>query len=210
MTARILASLARLLVAAASLLLVPAVDAGVPSATNSTIPTCLIAAPDNISLFAQFVIRDIASNPIAGSTVALDFSSCAAFAPCQQPCASCNVNLSRKTITGYTVAYGRVYFDLRLGGVCANERVQVTADGVLLGYLPFASLDQDGDRVVGPSDVARVQSLVGTTDTSADFDCNGVVDANDVAFVQQHVGAMCLVVDPVRRSTWGNLKTIYR
>lgn len=69
------------------------------------------------------------------------------------------------------------------GTACANIR----ADGVLLGTVPVAALDQDGSGGVGTTDLALFLndrfSLMGTTEnrTRSDYDFNGVVDTRDLA-----------------------------
>src|SRR5438552_7619129 len=53
--------------------------AGIPSAANSTIPTCILLADAQSNANCNFmVIRDANNNPVAGSSITLDFSACAA------------------------------------------------------------------------------------------------------------------------------------
>lgn len=59
------------------LLIAGAAMAGIPSAANSTIPTCITLA--DVPSFAScnaMVIRDANNNPVAGSSVTVDFSTC--------------------------------------------------------------------------------------------------------------------------------------
>jgi hypothetical protein len=184
-------------------------SSGVPSPLTSIVPHCFFAAPDNLNA-AAVVVRDIANNAVAGSKVEIAYGSCAATNTCQDACTGCIVDWAAHRVYGFTNASGVAAFDLRLGGMCANEHVSVIADGVVLANVPIASLDQTGDLLVTEADVAVVQGLVGTNDTSADFDCNGLVESADLAQVQLRLHTNCIWIDPVQHSTWGQLKSIYR
>jgi hypothetical protein len=187
-----------------------ALASGLPSVANSTIPPCIYASPDG-NFVTQIVLRDITNVPIAGANVTLDFSGCATYLTCSPPCNGCTGNLAQHKITAVTNAFGVANFDLRVGGVCPNETVSIIAVDVLpMGTRPFASLDQTGDLYVTTADVIRVSSLVGSHDTSANFDCSGTVNNADVALVQQHSGATCTGVVAAPHRTWGRIKSFYR
>ena len=189
----------------------PPAVAGVPSRFTSVISEIMPSEPGG-HLVSHVQVQDISFHPVVGSSVVLDFSACSQFRPCPTACTGCVVDVAAKTIQHFTDARGRVDFDLRVGGsACPNPPVvQVYADGVWLGATGLASLDMDGDLTVTPGDQAAVHALIGTTDLRADFDDDGVVTAADEAIVAAYLGATCNPATPVRPSTWGRLKSIYR
>ena len=189
----------------------------VPSAANSTVPACLVACPLGDITFSVLV-RDLANNPVASSSVVLDFSSCPDAFICTTPGMTPDpyiVDIGSRTIRMFSDSYGYANFPLRLGGLCALTTVRVFADGVQLATRGLASPDQTGNgMVVGviDTDYQVFASKLGTNDPTADFDCDGDVDVDDQNFhMLQHDGHSCEgFVDPARRSTWGRVKSFYR
>jgi len=198
-----------------------AVSSAVPSAANSSLPPCMVFCPIgdapyiNIPAFTV-VVRDIANNVIPGSTVVLDFSGCPQAYICPQiPLDPYTVNPTTRTLSRVTDASGSVTFPARVGGTGPAGCAKVFADGVLLKTYALASFDQDGNgqvvSVIGNDDPIFASKL-GTVDPTADFDCSGgVVDAQDEFLFSFHHSHSCLgIVDPVKRSSWGGLKSHYR
>ncbi|MEO7868724.1 MAG: hypothetical protein ABIU54_13875 [Candidatus Eisenbacteria bacterium] len=157
------------------------------------------------------VVRDLAGNPLIGSLVTIDFSACPLVTLCslvQDP--GYVVNYSARTVRASTDATGSVTFQLRAGGGCASQAL-VYADGVLLATIPAASPDQNGDQMVVANDYYLFAAKLGTTDLSGDFDCNGLVDESDGFVWSQHGSHSCYgIVNPVRRQSWGRVKSFYR
>ena len=60
----------------------PPAAAGVPSAANSELPSCLVLCPFGDLPFSV-VVRDLANNPIINGPVVLDFSACPGAYLCQ-------------------------------------------------------------------------------------------------------------------------------
>lgn len=185
-----------------------------PAAGSSTLPACMALCPFGDLPFAV-TVRDLAANPVAGSTVVLDFSTC----PLANLCVSVQppgliVDPVGRTMRALTDASGNVTFAAHVGGTGPAGSVRVFADGVLLRSYALATPDQDGNGVVtmiigqdGPLFSARL----GTADPRADFDCSGAVDSADEAIFFQHQSQACGgFVDPARRSTWGAVKLHYR
>lgn len=193
----------------AALLLSPSAPAAVPSAANSTLPTCVVASPDGTFL-STVIVRDLAGNPVSGSTVVLDFSTCGVFLPCTFPCVGCTAHLPTQTIRKAADVAGVASFDLRMGGACPNERVAISADGVLLGTAAYSTLDQNGDLSVTGADLLGIQNAMVSGDLSADLDCSGTVDVADLAVAQAHLGVTCNGVVPSARRSWGTIKGAYR
>lgn len=191
--------------------------AAIPSPINSTVPACLALCPLG-DLPITVVVRDIANNPVAGSAVVLDFSQCPGAHICEPwQYDPYTVNLSARTILATTDASGAITIPAHVGGVGAAGSVRLYADGVLLHAYALASPDQDGSGAVydgppiGGNDIATFTPKLGTTDLTADFTCDGVVNEDDRIVIYYHYGQSCVGwIDAARRSTWGELKTHYR
>ena len=193
------------------------VRAAVPSAANSTVPPCLVACPLGDIMFSVLV-RDLANNPVASSSVVLDFSSCPDAFICTTPGLTPDpytVDLPSRTIRMFSDVYGYANFPLRVGGLCALTTVRVFADGVLLATRGLASPDQNGNGVavaIIDVDFDLFVAKVGTNDPTADMDCDGDVDNDDVYLeFGPHLSHACEgFVDPAKRSSWGRVKSYYR
>ena len=190
--------------------------AAVPSVANSTVPPCLVACPFGDIPF-DVVVRDLANNPVANSSVVIDFSDCPAAyictAPGNQP-DPYTVNLPARTLQLFSNASGLAHFPLRVGGGCAAGTVRVFADGVLLAQRALASPDQDGDGFTANilnNDFAIFSAKLGTSDPTADLDCDGDVDQDDQNIFGFHSSKTCQgFVDAAHRSSWGRVKSHYR
>ncbi len=206
------APLAALLFLAASSAAAPT---GVPSAFNSTLPACFATCPFG-DMHIVMVVRDLANNPVAGSTVVLDFSGCPGAFVCTFPPGDPYVyDAPSRTVRMVADAAGRVDFPLRVGGGCGAGGVRIFADGVFMASYALASPDQTGNGMVVcfaiDNDCDVFASKLGGTGPTADFDCDGDVDAMDQSTFDQHVSQACEgYVDPARRDTWGRVKSFYR
>lgn len=192
--------------------LAPTAQAGVPSPINSSVPACLVLCPFG-DLTATVVVRDIANNPVASSSVVFDFSECPTAYICPTgPGDPYVYTPANRTIRAFTNAVGSVGFPARIGGV--GGIVRVYADGVMLHSYTLASPDQDGDgqavSIIGP-DVPLFAGKMGSANPTADFDCSGLVDIDDEQIFYMHLSHACGgFVDPARRSSWGAVKLHYR
>src|SRR5262249_5933375 len=65
--------------------------------------------------------------------------------------------------------------------------VKVYCSGNLLNSRPVATFDQNGDLGVTDTDLAIVSGKIGTTDRTADFDCDGSVTAADSDIAAAHL-----------------------
>lgn len=189
--------------------------AAVPSPANSTLPDCMALCPLGDMPFAV-VVRDLANNPVIASSVVLDFSLCPGAHICEWwPTDPYLVDLPTRTLRATTDASGSVTFPARVGGTGGAGSVRVYADGVQLRTYALASPDQSGDGLVwnsaGEEDDLMFAARLGTTDPTADFDCDGDVDSSDEVILLYHFSQSCLGwIDPVQKSTWGRLKAHYR
>ena len=188
--------------------------AAVPSPTNSTVPACMAPCPLGDMPF-PVVVRDPGNNPVIGSSVVIDFTQCPGAYLCPGiPTDPYLTDPVGRTLRATTGAGGSVTFPARVGGIGGLGSVRVFADGVLLASLALASPDQDGDgmvvSIIGLDDPAFAAKL-GTTNPTADFDCDGDVDSVDEQIFFHHHSHSCYgYVDPARRGTWGTLKAHYR
>jgi len=189
---------------------------GVPSPVNSTVPACLAACPYGDISF-DVVVRDLANNPLAGSSVVIDFSQCPAAFICTLPGSAPDpytVNLADRTLTLVANGSGLAHFPLRVGGGCAANTVRVFADGVLLAFRALASPDQDGDGFTSnflTNDASLFFAKLGTSDPTADLDCDLDADEDDQNIFFMHASKTCQgYVDAARRGTWGQVKSYYR
>jgi hypothetical protein len=190
--------------------------AAVPSPVNSSVPACMALCPLGDMPFAV-TVRDLANNPIAGSTVVIDFSGCpnGAYICPTRPGDPYTVNLVTRTLSMVTGAGGAVTFPARIGGVGPAGCAKVFADGVLLRSYALASPDQNGNGLAAgiiDVDPALFAAKLGTVDPTADFDCSGgAVDPADQLIFNRHLSHSCDgIVDAVQRHTWGSLKSHYR
>jgi hypothetical protein len=188
-----------------------AVAAAIPSPPNCTVPMGFVACPFGDVGFTV-VVRDIASFPVAGAVVELDFGACPGFGLCDDCCSGVTLDLVNQRASMVAGANGMATFALKTGGGCGGQHVLVRADGVLLASIPVASPDQDGTLYVSTHDQDLMTAKLGTQDPTADFDFDGWVTQADMDWaLQNHAGHSCHgdVVD-ARRPTWGTLKVRYR
>jgi len=184
-------------------------NAGVPDPANSEADPCLVVCPAGDVVF-RVAVHDFNNVPIEHSSVVIDFCDC--------PITLCPESLtdpysrSKCYIYRLTDSQGRADFPIRAGGVCNNPGARVFADGVFLGARNVVSPDQDGNLKVEPADLAIVNGKVGSSDPTADFDCDANVSNADAQFVVVHTQHLCPPPDPTPATprTWGQLKTIYR
>lgn len=180
---------------------------GVPSTTNSFHDACFTACPLGDIVY-HVTVRDLANNPVPSSFVVLDFSQCG-FIHCANPGAGITVNEATHQMQTFTNAAGVASFPLAMGGCCPS--VNIIADGVPLGTVAMKSPDADASLTVNALDAGIVASGSSLPySVCNDLDCNGVVDAADVGFVNLHLTHACPVVVPAQRQSWGTLKTHYR
>lgn len=187
------------------------VAAGVPSPSNSTVDPCVRLCPAG-DMNLHVVVRDQSSNPVAGSTVVVDFAACPGIILCpligSEPYLVGPPSVVRMT----TNAAGIADFPIRGGGTCVGGPVNVFADGVMLASnAVVSSPDQNGDANVNGTDQGILAAkLGGPYDPTADVNCNTTMGADDANELNRHLGHSCGAVVPVWPRSWGRLKTIYR
>lgn len=184
---------------------------GIPDPEHCTVPPCLVVCPAGDDTFIV-VVRDVANNPAPlGCWVTLRFDGCSGFHVCPDCCPNVAIDWQNHRATAYTDSNGAARFPLKMGGVCTGATVWVLACNVSLAHVQMASPDQDGDLDVDASDAAHVNSLIGSHDPGADFDCDGTVTQADLDWLANgHGGHSCAGIVPVPPSSWGSVKLHYR
>jgi len=195
-----------------SLLTAPA-SAAVPSPTHSVVDPHLLLCPYDAIPFVV-IVKDLAGNPINGSTVQMEFISCLADPayPGTVPTHLCPTGSGPLTLV--TGVDGRVQFMIKAGGTCPNSQARVYADGVILAQRTIASPDQDGSLVVLGQDSAILvaKQMSGSFDGTADLDGDGDTnnDPGDYDVYDLHAGHGCNAITPALPRSWGSVKLLYR
>ena len=208
-TMRALASVT-LLGLAASLLPAPMATAGPwPSEFYSSIPAPMTACPAGDMVYS-ITMHDWANRPLTYTMVVLEFDRCPPFRLAPAP-GDEGYWLDFSAVADTTDGAARVDFAIRGGGTCPAGGVRIRANGVGVATRALASPDQDGDLVVSAADRALASTKLGSADPTADFDRDGAVTAADLDALSAHLGHHAPgVTTPVRPTTWGTIKLLYR
>jgi len=163
--------------------------ANTPNPSNSYFDKCFVTCPANDSVYTV-VVRDAFGNlPVPNADVVIDFSPCGNVVLAEANPPGQYQLVPFDCVLKMTNSLGRADFPLASGGTCALGPIKVYASGNLLGSRKFvASFDQDGDLAVTEADLALVQAKVGTSDLTADFDCDSAVTSNDYDIAITHLG----------------------
>ena len=180
---------------------------GVPYPFTSNFDACLVVCPLGDLRF-HGEVRDYYGDPVVGSKVTLSFRYCSDVRLCPREPGDPYL-VSGSVVVVISDAQGRVDIPLGAGGICAT-RIEIEADGVHMWNVRVASPDQDGTQLVDAVDFAIVEAKVGTSDETADFDCDFAVTEADLAIARSHDGHACERPVPARSTTWGRVKAIYR
>lgn len=168
---------------------------------NSTIPSRIMVvgwngtSPDAATGQFSVTVRDLANNPVVGSTVTLDLSSQSEVRlASNQLDAAASTHCAQRTVSKLTDAAGVVTFTLM--GVGSNGsapagdlRLKIYADGFLLGQPLLSVLDLDGTNGAGANDFSLWLSDFGSGlyCGRGDYDGNLSLGANDLSVM---LGAM--------------------
>lgn len=183
------------LIVAGGLLIAGVAGAGVPSPANSTKPTCISLVgqsgglADSLAGKFSVIVRDLANNPLNGSSVVVDLSGNADAKLCNaQLSPRYTLNCAAHTVRAFTDASGTVSFTLVGGGtgsatVLSGTGGKIYADGVLLGNISVSVYDLDGSTGVGAGDLSQWLTDFGaaTNYARSDYDCSGTVGAGDLS-----------------------------
>jgi len=182
------------LFAACGVLAASAAFAGVPSPGNSTVPGCFslvgssVGVPDSLAGKFCVTVRDLANNPLNGSSVVVDISNASDLKYCNdQLNANYIQNCAAATVRGFTDATGVACFTLLGSSQGAASTLggggRIFADGVLIGSPGVSAYDLDGAGGVGANDLSiwLIDFGSATPYGRSDYDCSGDVGANDLS-----------------------------
>jgi len=175
--------------------------AGVPDPRNCVADTCLVVSPAGVFDYTV-VVKDESAAPVANVQVVLDFGT----APGMNLCDASDPDHDRRII-GTTDATGSVIFHVRGGGQTSGY-VVVSAVGSVIVIAHARSTDLNGDLAVTAADVTAHSALASNA-LAGDYNCDGVTDANDRAFITAQLGQDCNTT-AVLDFTWGAVKASYR
>jgi hypothetical protein len=163
---------------------------------NSTVPTCIALvgtyAGAPALAFGQFtvVFRDIANNPIAGATIAVDFSTAIDLEICSdQHDPAATVNCAGGRVSKLTASDGSATFTIlghSNGGGNASSLLgvgKIFANGTLIASPTVSAFDLDGQSGVGANDLSCWLTDFGLGEPYGrdDYDCSGGIGANDLS-----------------------------
>lgn len=175
--------------------------AGVPSPGNSTVGVRINLSgvmvtgglPDTLSNLTKYTVtvRDLANNPINGSSVQIDFNACNKSRICDSQIYQGMVTQAGPSVRSLSNAAGVATLVVTGGSVPSAPAAAdapgcalVYADGVLLGSISVGTYDLDGGSGVNGADLSVLASYIfGSPNTAscADFDNSGVVDGADLS-----------------------------
>ena len=163
--------------------------AGPPSPAMSQLDPCIVTCPAGDSVFVA-IVRDALGNPFhgGGEEAEVDLCGCpdVRLAPVA---AGGSYWLAGCTVWTLTDMNGIAHIPVAAGGVCSGASIRIYCDQLLLAFRSsVASFDQDGDLVVGGTDLALVDAKRGASDPTADFDCDGAVTSADYDIAAAHLG----------------------
>src|SRR5262245_20482928 len=168
---------------------------GIPSQTNSTVPTLIrlvganASVPDAAAGQFKVMARDLANNPMPNFSITIDLSNCPDLELCSdQLDASAVGSCAAKTVQKFTNLQGEVTFTIvgsSKGGSASSlaNSARIFGRGVLMGSPSAAAFDLDGFGGVGAGDLAvwLTDFGSGTAWARSDFDGNGSIGSNDLA-----------------------------
>jgi len=182
------------LLTAAGLLAASAAMAGVPSAANSTTPSCVplvgssAGVPDAFGTFTV-IVRDLANNPLSGASVVVDLSGCSELALCNdQLDANALVTCISKTTRKFTDGLGSVQFIVLGGGNGSPAATllgggKIFANGTLIASPTVNAYDENGIGGLGAADLSAFLGdfASGNPYGRSDFDCSNALGAADLS-----------------------------
>ena len=183
------------LLVAGGLLIAGVAGAGVPSPANSTAPGAInvvgstLGLADSVAGKFSVIVRDLANNPLNGSSVVIDFSTNADVKVCNpQLYPNYTLNCAARTVRKFTDASGTASFTIVGGGtgtasVLVNNGGKIYADGVLLKNVTVGAYDLDGIGGVGTGDLSAWLTDFGSGIAygRSDYDGSGGVGTGDLS-----------------------------
>ncbi|MEO7868134.1 MAG: hypothetical protein ABIU54_10895 [Candidatus Eisenbacteria bacterium] len=175
--------------------------AGVPSSGNSTVPGRINLSgilvtpgrPDTMSSLTkiQITVRDLANNPINGSSVAIDFDNCNKSKVCDTQTYQGMTTSAGPNVRAFTNAAGVATLVVTGGNTAStsatadpNGCARVYADGVLLGTINIGAYDLNAGGGVNGTDLSLFAAdlfAVPANASRSDYNNSGGVDGLDLS-----------------------------
>jgi len=193
-----------MLLGCAGVLAASSAMAAVPSPADSDVPCGfnLVGSTGGVAdVRGQFTVtvRDLAHNPIAGSSVVIDFNACSAdIRVCSvQPVAGVTADCSGAVGSISAVTDGAGSVVLRIVGGARNiaahtpgagyKCATVYADGINLGNVNIGAYDENGAGGVNPADISvwlpDLFDYPGTYRGRSDFNCTNNINPSDLSLL---------------------------
>lgn len=198
---------ATLLMACGVILGATSASAGVPSPANTwgvlsasqkrinlgpVLTAVTLADTFTTKTVLTFTVRDLANNPISGSSVFIDFNGCNGSRVCDSQIYQGMVTTPGPVVRGLSNALGVVSLVVTGGyngsvpaAADARNCASIYADGVLLGTLDVGAYDLNGGGGVDGTDLslwAADAFDIGAPNASrSDYDGSGIVDGADLS-----------------------------
>ena len=172
-----------------------ALPGDVPNCDCITADSCFVICPGGDIPFNVFLYSDEACQvPIVGfDCIRIDFGDSEGITPCSEA----EPDWPYVYPNGPSDGDGRVEFTPRLLGCSPESPVYLQVCGCQDRELPCVkSLDLDGDGWVTDTDIAYCDSLMGSGVCCCDFDCDGIVDGDDLDLITAHRLHSCTQAPP--------------
>lgn len=163
---------------------------------SGTLTAVSLADTASSKTVLTFTVRDLANNPISGSSVSIDFNGCNQSKICDSQIYQGMVTTAGPVVRNLSDALGVVRLVVT-GGYTASSPAtadarncaSIYADGVLLGTLDVGAYDLNGGGGVDGADLslwgADLFAPGAPNPSRSDYDGSGVVDGADLSlFVQ--------------------------
>ena len=110
---------------------------------------------------------------------------------------------------------GREYcWFFRIGGCCEEAYITLHMKNdptpFFESWESIITPDFDCNGIVNAADDAYITARMGTNDLCADLNCDGIVNAVDYGIFSAHMGHSCENWIGTEDASWGEIKTIYR
>jgi hypothetical protein len=101
----------------------------------------------------------------------------------------------------------------RMGGCCTQATISLHLEydptPFYVATVAIKTPDFDCDGKVAKKDQNAITGAIGSTEACYDLNCDGIVDATDLAIFNTHMNHACETLVGVEESSWGVIKSMY-